>query len=101
MKITTVRKRVKGGEHTHTHTLYTHTKTYLCTQIRTHKHTQTHCKRCSTRQLLGMTHLWMIFDGDVDLLCVDDGRTVAVRQDERLLDVAVDLEQVASHLADL
>ena len=48
-----------------------------------------------------MTHLWMIFDGDVDLLCVDDGRTVAVRQDERLLDVAVDLEQVASHLADL
>ena len=65
------------------------------------KHAQTHCKRSSTRQLLGMTHLWMIFDGDVDLLCVDDGRTVAVRQDERLLDVAVDLEQVASHLADL
>ena len=43
----------------------------------------------------------MIFDWNVDLLCVYDGGAVAVGEDEGLLHVPVDLEQVAAHLADL
>ena len=43
----------------------------------------------------------MFLDGDVDLLGEGDGGAHAVRQDEGLVLLAVDLEEVAADLADL
>ena len=60
------------------------------------------CKHVSINITNKVAHyLWMIFDWNVDLLCVYDGGAVAVGQDEGFLHVPVDLEQVAAHLADL
>ena len=47
------------------------------------------------------THVWMLLDGHVDLLGVDDGGPGALGQDQGLLHVAVYLEQIPPHLPDL
>ena len=65
----------------------------------------TDCPRMNFRNMKcgGMmyTHIWMFFNRYINFLRMNDWRSTALWKNERLLHVAVDLEQVAPHLPDL
>ena len=46
------------------------------------------------------THIWMFFYRYINFFRMNDWRSAALGKNERLLHVAVDLEQVAPHLPD-
>ena len=47
------------------------------------------------------THIWMFFYWYINFFRMNDWRSAALGENQRLLHVAVDLEQVAPHFPDL